>query len=54
MVLQENKCPRILMGEDLQVKVLGTVCGAQHGRASIAVAFSVPIRRASIDAQVPV
>mgnify|MGYP001856124931 CR=1 FL=1 len=53
MVLQENKRPRVLMGEDLQVKVLGTVCGAQHGRASIAVAFYVPIRRASIDAQVP-
>lgn len=52
------KCPHTLMGEDLQVRVLGIRCGALHGivvplHPSVAVAFFVPIQRASRDIQVP-
>lgn len=41
------------MGEDLQVKVLGILSGTVHGKASIGVAFSVPILRTSRHDQAP-
>lgn len=45
--------PRVLMGEDLQVKVLSTLGGTVHGKAFIAGAFSVPILRTSRHNQAP-
>lgn len=46
-------CLRVLMGEGLQVKVLGILRGTLHGKAFIAVAFSVILLKASRDAQAP-
>lgn len=47
------KYPRVLMAEDVQVKALSSRRGTVHGKASFAVAFSMPIPRANRHHQAP-